>query len=151
MFVCFVLFCFVFCFVLFILQSPHCAANCLQQVARANRVQITCNTSSAYHVQHGVFCATWYEGTAQLLSLTEMKSHRFELYFIGWTIKPMNEGRKPQYLEKTPGDELQKIPHIEDNTYTSRQIGVNRQIDGKCKQTGRKVENVGKQIGKYKV
>ena len=48
-----------------------------------NRVQITCNTSSAHHVQHVVLCATWYEGTAQLLSLTELKSHVFELYFIG--------------------------------------------------------------------
>ena len=55
--------------------------------------------------------ATWYEGTAQLLSLTVLKSHLFELYFIGWTIKPMKEGRKPEYPEKTPGDELQKMPH----------------------------------------
>ena len=55
--------------------------------------------------------ATWYKGTAQLLSLTELKSHLFELYFIGWTIKPMKEGRKPEYPEKTPGDELQKMPH----------------------------------------
>ena len=55
--------------------------------------------------------ATWYEGTAQLLSLTELKSHLFELYFIGRTIKPMKEGRKPEYPEKTPGYELQKIPH----------------------------------------
>ena len=23
----------------------------------------------------------------------------------------MKEGRKPEYLEKTPGDELQKMPH----------------------------------------
>ena len=50
---------------------------------RRNRVQITCNTSSAYHVQHIVLRATWYEGTAQLLSLTELKSHLFELYFVG--------------------------------------------------------------------
>ena len=28
-------------------------------------------------------CAIWYEGAAQLLSLTELKSHLFELYFIG--------------------------------------------------------------------
>ena len=75
------------------------------------RVQITCNTSSAYHVQHVVLRATWYEGAAQLLSLTELKSHLFELYFIGWTIKPMKEGRKLEYPEKTPGDELQKMPH----------------------------------------
>ena len=50
-----------------------------------NRVQIACNTSSAYHVQHVVLRATWDEGTAQLLSLTEFKSHLFELYFIGRT------------------------------------------------------------------
>ena len=35
-----------------------------------NRVKITSNTSSAYHVQHVVLRVTWYEGTAQLLSLT---------------------------------------------------------------------------------
>ena len=46
---------------------------------RRNRVQITCNTSSAYHVQHVVLRATWYEGTAQLLNLTVLKSHLFEL------------------------------------------------------------------------
>ena len=45
-----------------------------------SRVQNTCNTSSAYHVQHVVLRATWYEGTAQLLSLVELKSHFFELY-----------------------------------------------------------------------
>ena len=46
-------------------------------------MQITCNTSSAYHMQHVVIRATWYDGTAQLLSLTEFKSHFFGLYFIG--------------------------------------------------------------------
>ena len=72
-----------------------------------NRVQITCNTSSVYHVQHVVLRATWYEGTAQLLSLTELKSHLFELYFTGFSSSPMKEGRKPEYPEKTPGDERQ--------------------------------------------
>ena len=62
------------------LHSPQCAANRLQHVR--NRVQITCNTSSAYHVHH-VLRATWYEGIAQLLSSSELKSHLFELYFIG--------------------------------------------------------------------
>ena len=42
-----------------------------------NCVQTMYNTSSAYHMQHVVLCATWYEGTAQLLSLTEFKSHLF--------------------------------------------------------------------------
>ena len=42
-------------------------------------------------MQHVVLRATWYEGTAQLLSLTEFKLHLFQLYFIGWTIKPMKD------------------------------------------------------------
>ena len=61
-------------------------------------------------MQH-VIRATLYEGTVQLLSLTELKSLLFELYFIGVTIKPMEEARKPEYPEKTPGDELQQMPH----------------------------------------
>ena len=42
-----------------------------------NRVQTTCNASSAYHVQHVVLRATWYERTVQLLSLTELNSQLF--------------------------------------------------------------------------
>ena len=59
---------------------------------RPNRVQITWNTSSAYHVQHVVLRAKLYEGTAQLLSLTELKSHLSELYFTGWTINWQRRG-----------------------------------------------------------
>ena len=76
-----------------------------------NRVQITCNTSSAYHVQHVVLRATWYEGTAQLLSMTEFKSRLFEILLYWLNHDPMKEGRKLEYPEKTPGDELQKMPH----------------------------------------
>ena len=36
--------------------------------------------------------ATWNEGTAQLLSLTELKSHLFQLYFIDWTINRWRRG-----------------------------------------------------------
>ena len=42
---------------------------------RCNCVQIMCNTSSTHHVQHVMLCAVWYKGTAQLLSLTELKLH----------------------------------------------------------------------------
>ena len=83
----------------------------------------------ANHVQHierlsranVMLRATWYEGTAQLLSLTELKVDLFELYFIGWTIKPMKEGRKQEYPEKTPGDELQKIVCLFVGCLTSQQ------------------------------
>ena len=59
---------------------------------RRNRVQIMCNTSSAYHVQHVLLRGLWYEGTAQLLSLTEFKLHLFELYFMGWAISQWTRG-----------------------------------------------------------
>ena len=66
-----------------LLTAPRTVSNTYAQVARAQ--------SCANHVQHiqrlsrasGMLRATWYEGTAQLLSLTELKSHLFELYFIG--------------------------------------------------------------------
>ena len=67
------------------LQSPHCAANRLQHVRSSGSGAIVC-TYSGYHVQSVVLSTTWYEGTAQLLSLTELKSHLYELYFNGWTI-----------------------------------------------------------------
>ena len=51
-------------------------SNTYAQVAQAQ--------SCENHVQHierlsraSCLCATWYEGTAQLLSLTELKSHLF--------------------------------------------------------------------------
>ena len=46
-----------------------------------NRMQITCNTPNASQVQH-VLHVTWYERTAQLLSLTEFKPHLFSLYLL---------------------------------------------------------------------
>ena len=86
-----------------LLTAPWTISNTYTQVARAQ--------PCANHVKHierlshasVMLRATWYEGTAQLWSLTELKLHLFELYFIGWTIKPMKEGRKPEYPEKTPG------------------------------------------------
>ena len=62
-------------------QSPHCAANRLQHVrsVATQRALITC--------KHVMLRAKWYEGTAQLWSLTELKLYLFELYFIGWIIK----------------------------------------------------------------
>ena len=60
------------------LQSPHSAANCLQHVRSSDPGAIVCKSRASVMLR-----ATWYKGTAQLLSLTELKSHLFELYFIG--------------------------------------------------------------------
>ena len=57
------------------LTAPQTVSNTYAGVARAqlcandvqHRTLITCNMS----------CATWQEGTAQLLSLTELKAHLF--------------------------------------------------------------------------
>ena len=74
-------------------------------------------------MQYVVLRATWYEGTAQLLSLTELKSHLFELYFVSCIIKPMKEGRKPDYPEKTPGDELQKMRDLNPRSSIGGRLG----------------------------
>ena len=68
------------------LQSPHSATNRLQHVCSSVLAQ-----SCANHLQHierlssATFCVACQvvQMTAQLLSLTELKSHLFELYFIG--------------------------------------------------------------------
>ena len=70
----------------FIISSPRHESSPTRTVRSSGPGAIVCKsgaTSSAYHVQQVVISATWYEGTAQLLSLTEFKSHLFELYFIG--------------------------------------------------------------------
>ena len=69
----------------FTISSQRCEPSpiCTLKWPRRTCAQIMCNTSSACHVQHVVLRASWYEGTAQLLSLTELKSHLFELYFVG--------------------------------------------------------------------
>ena len=66
-----------------LLTAPRTVSNTYAQVAQA---QLCAN-----HVQHierlsrasVMLRATWYEGTAQLLSLTELRLHLFELYFVG--------------------------------------------------------------------
>ena len=66
------------------LQSPHSAANCLQHVRSSGPGAIVCKSRATHRALITCKCrATWYEGTARLLSLTELKSHLFELYFIG--------------------------------------------------------------------
>ena len=75
--------------IIIIIAFKGAIRDCLQSPTRTlewperNRVQITCNTCTVYHVQHVLLSATWYEGTAQLLNLTALKSHLFEFYFIG--------------------------------------------------------------------
>ena len=70
------------------LQSPHCAANCLQHARSSGPGAIVCKSRAAHPalITCNMSCATWYEGTAQLLSSADFKSHLFELYFIGWAI-----------------------------------------------------------------
>ena len=74
-----------------LLTAPRTVSNTYAQVARAqpcaNHVQhIECLSSASVMLR-----ATWYEGTAQLLSLTELKSDLFELYFY-WLNHKTDEG-----------------------------------------------------------
>ena len=70
------------------IQSPLCAVNHLQHVHSSGPGMTMCKSCAACWLLFmcTMSCYMWYEGTAQLLSLTEFKSHLFELYIIGWTI-----------------------------------------------------------------
>ena len=98
-----------------LLQSPHSAANCLQHVRSSGPSANVCKSCATHRAfiscKCHVMCHSVRRDSSAVKFERELKSHLFELYFIGWTIKPMKEGRKPEYPEKTPGDELQKMPH----------------------------------------
>ena len=79
------------------LQSPCCAVYCLQHLCSSGQGAIMCKSRATHQalITCSVSFATWYEGTAQLVSLIELKSHL--CYFIG-TINRWRRGgnwRKP--------------------------------------------------------
>ena len=55
-------------------QSLRCAANCLQHVLSSSLGAIVCISRKVHRalITCKMSCATWYEGTAQLLSLTKV-------------------------------------------------------------------------------
>ena len=73
------------------LQSPHCAVNCFQHVHSSGLGTIVCK-SCAKH-QALIMCnMSWYKGTVQLLSLTELNRINFSFFY---RLKPLiNLGRE---------------------------------------------------------
>ena len=69
------------------LHSPHSAANRLQHELSRGPGAIVCKSRATYGALITCYMsckrATRYEGTAQLLTLTEFNSRLLELYFIG--------------------------------------------------------------------
>ena len=59
------------------LQPPCCSVNCLRQVRSKGQGAIVCKSRATHWVLIG------YEGAAQLLCLTELKSYLFLAFFIG--------------------------------------------------------------------
>ena len=58
------------------LTAPRTDSNTHVQLTRCNHVCKSCTTHRAL-ITCNTSCATWCEGAAQLLSLTELKSHLF--------------------------------------------------------------------------
>ena len=58
------------------LHSPHCATNCLQHVRSGGQGTVVCKSRATHltRITCIMSCATLYEGTIQLLSLTELNS-----------------------------------------------------------------------------
>ena len=86
--------------------------NCLQHARSSGQGAIVCksraNTSWAYHVQHVCYVARW-DSSSVWFDRVEIA---FTLAEYRW-LKPLTDekGEKPEYPEKKPGDELQKMPY----------------------------------------
>ena len=88
-----------------LLQSPHCAANCLQHVRSSGQGAMVCKSHAALITCN--MCATRYEGTGQLLCLNHICFSFISL------AEPLTDegGEETGAAGETPGDELQKKPH----------------------------------------
>ena len=70
------------------LQSPHCAANCLQHVRSSGPGIIVCKSRATHRalITSNLQCATWYEGTIKFDRAikfdTAIKFDRVEIAFI---------------------------------------------------------------------
>ena len=110
-----------------------------------HRALVTCNTSGAYHVQHigrlsrathralitcSMSCAIWYEGTAQLLSLTELESNLALLYWLKRLSDERGGNRSTQ--RKPPMTSFRKchIPKPE-NSSPNRDLNPYSSIDSR--------------------
>ena len=95
------------------LQSSHCAANFLQHVRSSGQGAIVCKS----HATHRAFitcftsCATWYEGAAQLLSLTELNPISFSFILLVETISRRRRGGNQSTRRKPLMTSLRKC-HI---------------------------------------
>ena len=89
------------------LQSPHCTVNRLQHVRYSGLGSIMCKPYATHWVLISATCVTCHEGTAQLLSLTELKS----LYFIGWTINRWRREGNRSAWRKPLVTSFRKMPH----------------------------------------
>ena len=77
-------------------QSPHCATNHLQHVCSSGTGAIVCKSRATHQVlltcNMSCYMPRGMKRQLSYLSLTELKSHLFELYFIGWSINRWKRG-----------------------------------------------------------
>ena len=88
-------------------QSPHYAANCLQQG------EVLCRSCATRQVPFmgSMSRTTRYRGTAPQSSLTGLKLHLFQLSVIGCNHQPRKERRKQGAQRKSMATSLKKKPN----------------------------------------
>ena len=95
-----------------VVRAQSCANHRLKW-SGCNRVQITgssgqgaivCKSCATHRAlsKSNISCDTWYEGTAQLPSLTELKSHLFLALFYWMTLSTNEGGKETRVLGKNP-------------------------------------------------
>ena len=93
------------------LQSPHCATSCLQLISTfkwpgRKRAQVTCNTSSVYHVQHAVCHVVQRDSSA-------IKFDRAEIAIfsaLSYWLKPLTD--EGQWMSATEKYATCTIPEV---------------------------------------
>ena len=97
------------------LQSPHSTANFLQHVCASGPGAIVCKSCATHRALITCKCLVTChlvrrDSSAITFDRVEI-AFIWAFYFIVWTIKPMKEGRKPEYPEKNPWRRASEMPH----------------------------------------
>ena len=105
------------------LQSPLCAANCFQHICQSGQDAIMCKSRATHQapITCNMSCATWYEGTAQPLSLREFKIAFILVYFNGWNNNRWSLFQEvfTLWVRKPPLEKKPKHLHNDDHLYFS--------------------------------
>ena len=121
------------------LQSPHCAANSLQDVRSSGQGAIACISRATHRalITCNMSCAAWNEGTVQQSRLAKLELHLFSFILLAETVNRRRRGGNRSNRRKPLTTSFRKCPVLKpENSSPNRDSNSHSSIGGRLgKQT----------------